>query len=356
MANSRVISAMQSLHVGPSPATGAQPSGSIVQLHRIQSIGFDFNVNRQDVTQFGQISPLSQEITDAPNVSLTASWLLNSAYNESGIGLVTNGLSGVISKIINGSERDKNYFIKIVPEGQDANLYGTLGNSNVIGIGNGFVASYGTSAAVGGFPTSNITVQGQNIAFSSIDTGFDSPAVSPSNGAPVSAVVSIPQSTTGLAGALTVLRPGDISVAFSPTIGFGLGNDACIQSYDISFDLSLQDKQCLGNRFPIAKNPTFPIPITMNLSAQVKDFGTGNLANIFCTDSSTDVTVTLRAPSCGTGVGDPKVQFRVLGAKLTSQPFSADLTSDSTVTLNYTANIGGPNDTVRNFIISGLNA
>ncbi len=352
--NSRILAGMQSLHVGPSPSTGLQPSSAIKQLHRIQDIGFDFSVTREDVSSFGQLAPLSQEITEAPTVNLNTSWLLNSVFNENSVGFVTNGLSGVLSKIINGSERDKNYFIKIAGEGNDVNNYvNATGLSAAIGIGNAAVASYSTTAQVGGFPTSSLTVQGQNIAFSTTDSGFDSPAVNPSNGVPIATTIILPHSTSGEAGMISVLRPGDIDISFSNGIGFGLGNTACIQSYNISFDLNLNPKQCIGNRLPTARNIQFPVDISLSIEAQVQDFGTGNLNTLLCEDQSNNITISLRAPSCGTGIGVTKAQFLIFGAKLQSQNYSADLSSDSTVTLNYTSKIGGPTSNSQNLYISG---
>lgn len=355
MANTRIISQQIALFASASPSTGNnQTSGNMVQLHRAQDVSFEWNISRTDVPVLGALSPISKEITESPNVTMSTSWLIAGTYNESGIGFVTNGQSGALSYILNNTARDKNYYVEIVPEGNDANGYvGT--NAGVIALGNAAVASYSTSAAVGGFPTAQASFAGLNAAYYAINSGFDSPAINPVNGSAVTGItVQLPNPTTGLAGMNTVLRPGDITLAVTPEIGLGLNNDVCLQSYNISFDLNLQPKQCLGSRFAIARNPQFPVDVTTSIEVAVKDIGTGNLSSIICNDSPKTIVISLRNPACGTAVGTEKLRYTLLGAKQVSQTFNGQNgQGDATATITYVSQIGGPNDVINNFLISG---
>ncbi len=355
MANTRIISQQLALFASASPSTGNnQTSGNMVQLFRAQEVNLDWTITRNDVGQIGALSPLSKEITDSPTVNMSTSWLIPGVYNESGIGFVVNGQSGALSFILNNSARDKNYYIEIVPEGNDANTY-TSTTAGVISIGNAAVASYATSAAVGGFPTANLSVQGLNATYNVTNSGADSPAINPINGAAVTGITfQLPNPSSGLAGMNTTLRPGDISLTVTPEIGLALNNDVCLQSYNISFDLNLQPKTCLGSRFAIARNPQFPVDVTTTLEVAVKDIGTGNISQILCSDTPKTIVISLRNPSCGTGIGTEKIKYTLLGAKQTSQAFKGGVgQGDATATVTYVSQIGGPADTVNNFLISG---
>ena len=58
------------------PEAQISPSGatfrSLVEpLHRIQSINFDFNINRQDINEFGRLARLDSIVMDSPTVNLS---------------------------------------------------------------------------------------------------------------------------------------------------------------------------------------------------------------------------------------------------------------------------------------------
>lgn len=350
MAQNRIIYAAEAVWVGPSPATGAQASGSLIQLHRIQSASWDWSIPKTDVNQFGVHAAIGREQSGPPSVSFDLSYLSTNARNESGMGLHVGGVSGALTDIIKGSQDSKNYWVRIVPEGIDNANY-TGADGFVVGIGNGNIASYRAQAAVGGFASVDVSVNALNWKADVTPYNIDTPAVNVVNGLAIAETVTIPASTTGIAGQAIVLKHGDISLEGISTAGLGL-NGIAIQSYNLSFDLNLVGQDELGARFPTDRDVQFPIPIQLSVEAQVKAFGTGSLAYFACDDPSYDIVINLKSPACG-GSGPVKMRYKVAGAKLDNQPFNSSIGPNGTVTLNFSAQIGGPTSTTQNLFISG---
>ncbi|MEE2745694.1 MAG: hypothetical protein VX617_02310, partial [Pseudomonadota bacterium] len=130
---------------GPAGTGPYGPSGSIYRslvepLDRIQSINFDFTINRQDINQFGRLSRLDSIVMEAPTVNLSYDYYLTDGANERKMGfniptsdgeggfrpvsanywtgdLAVSGysaLSGLIDDTVGN-----NYFILVGDEGKD---------------------------------------------------------------------------------------------------------------------------------------------------------------------------------------------------------------------------------------------
>jgi len=192
------------------PATGEEPSGftsasgpfgpsgtiyrSLLEpLDRVQSINFDFTINRQDINQFGRLARLDSIVMEAPTVNLSYDYYLTDGANERKMGfniptsdgeggyrpvsanywtgdLAVSGysaLSGLIDDTVGN-----NYFILVGDEGKDledepvsayVNLPMSDTNFDVISIGNGFISDYSINAAVGAIPTASVSVEAFNV-------------------------------------------------------------------------------------------------------------------------------------------------------------------------------------------------
>ena len=160
MARNRVIYQSEALYVGPTTIAQQHDVDNVLQLQRVQSANYSFNLERQDVNQFGELASIDRVILSAPTVSLDFSYLVANLHNESGLGFTTldaghTDYISCISGILNKTSDEKNYFIKTVKEGADAlsissdsrldtfaeGVGGHLTQST-IGIGNGFITSY----------------------------------------------------------------------------------------------------------------------------------------------------------------------------------------------------------------------
>lgn len=379
MPRNRIIYQSEALYAGPSPATGSHflaetlgdngngpiQSGLVKQLQRVQTANYSFTVDRQDVNQFGQLAAIDRVILTSPTVSLDFSYLLANLSNEKILGFTIHSGAAAnevsaISGILNGVEDERNYFIRTVPEGNDAVNFTTTGGTTdatkvgVIGIGNGFITSYSTEGSVGNFPTVTVNVEGLNMAFQQGITGNIIPAINPVDGTEITgkkyvlpvAVQSVAAETSGI----STLRPGDIQLDLPGVTGAAGLN---IQSYTLSFDLARTPIERLGSKFAFARSVDFPLTVTLSVDAQVTDFNQGTLAQIVSGDSSIFYTpqITINSPTGASNT--PVLKYTLKRAKLDSQEFSSDIGANKTVTLTFSSQVGGPQDKNNGLFISG---
>ena len=333
--------------------TGANSGYNLVSyLERVQSVTDGFSVDRTNVNQLGQLAYVSQEIINQPTVPVTVNWISADLSNELKIGLYVSGDQGALTNILNGTQNNRNIFVAVAPEGQDQ--VGWTGQSQVFQLTNAFFGSYSTQASVGGLATASATFQGLNYATSTGSLNQSLNAVNQTNGQLIAGInYSLPVMTTGLSGAVSALRYGDITLDLSGVQGL-LTTDLKIQSYNISFDTNLQNLLALGTKFAYAKVPQFPINLNCNVTANYGDLVTGSLSNLLCNDNPFNLTVKLFQPGCG-GYGPLATQYRMLGMKLVSQEFGAQEvgSNTATVSLTYLGQLGGPFDQRVNLIMSG---
>ena len=379
MARNRVIYQSEALYVGPTTIAQQHTVSNVLQLQRVQSANYSFNLERQDVNQFGELASIDRVILSAPTVSLDFSYLVANLHNESGLGFTVLDAGNAdyiscISGILNKSSDEKNYFIKTVKEGADAlsissdsrldtfseGVGGHLTQST-IGVGNGFITSYTAEGSVGNFPTATVNVEALNMVINSGASGFNVPSVNPSDGTAITDYqVVLPTMVSTPAGDTTsVLRPGQVTVsivdngqAFAGTAFDEMGvlvSDAKIQSYNISFDLGRTPLEKLGSKFAFAREIDFPVTITASIEANVGELTTGNLADMISTDQNYDLFVRLKDPTNT----DINVDYHIKKAKLDSEEFSSSIGDNKSVTLNFSAQVGGPSQNDIGFFMSG---
>lgn len=369
MARKRVIYQSEALF---SAATGATGPSDIAQIHRVQDISHSVEVARTDVNEFGKLAALSREVIEVPTVSADFTYYAIDGHNEaSGLGLTveghnttapTNCLSGIMAE--NSTVAEKNYYVLTVPEGNDAtqvSIYtpSQYADQGVIGIGNGFLTSYGFSASVGEIPSASISVEASNLRFDIGGSGFDNPAIDIDGDAVGGDGIQLPNSTTGDLQAFAV-RPGDITVDFGtaklqqggavlPGMA-GTESKACVQSVSIDLPLSRTPLQCLGSPFPKSRELDLPITATLTVSANLADISSGALNDLICNDASTrNISVELN-----TRCKDEKImRFDFKGAQLDSQSMSSTIGDNKSVDLSFSAQIGGPQDAANGVFISG---
>jgi hypothetical protein len=262
---------------------------------------------------------------------------------------------------LNATQDERNYFIRTVPEGSDAVGFtdSSAASNGVIGVGNGFISSYSTEGSVGNFPTTTINVEGLNMNFQKGISGNFVPAVNPADGSSLPNYYQLPVALQNVGGSsasgISALRPGDITLSIPQTTGGGADVTTMnIQSYTLSFDLARTPIEKLGSKFAFARPIDFPLTVTLSVDAQVTDIITGNIAELVCNDTATyNPTVTIKAPGCETSRATV-AQFKLKGAKLDSQEFSSDIGTNKSVTLTFSTQVGGPQDTLNGLFISGL--
>ena len=180
--------------------------------------------------------------------------------------------------------------------------------------------------------------------------------------------VTLPVSTTNLntnnvnvTGAISTLRPGDITISLTKSNGDAEDlpgtnvTNAHIQSYNISFDLARTPIQKLGNRFAFARPIDFPISASFSFDAILADLTTGTINDLIDCDEDYEATVFLKnIPDCT----KPKVKETVMTytmkkLKLESQSFSSSIGDNKTVTLDFSCQIGAPEQSDVGVFMSG---
>lgn len=380
MPRNRIIYQSEAVYAGPAPATGYHygtytpgiggnsnvPNSSnnlVQQLQRIQTANYSFTVDRTDVNQFGQLAAIDRVILTNPTVSLDFSYINSNLSNEYDLGFTiasgnNDSTVSAISGFLNKTSDERNYFIRTTPEGTDAVGFtdGSTANNGVIGIGNAFLTSYSTEGSVGNFPTTTINVEGLNMNFQNGISGNFVPAVDPVNGQALSNYYQLAQAVEnvgiGSGSAISALRPGDITLSLSNTLASGVDvNTMNIQSYTLSFDLGRTPIQRLGNKFAFTREIDFPLTVTLSVDAQVTTMNAGNLANLVINDSAKyNPSITIKSPSDSTLT---MAKYVLKGAKLDSQEYSSDIGSNKSVTLTFSAQVGGPQDTTNGLFING---
>jgi len=406
MARKRVIYQSESLFVAPtgdwvgdtavaavsgSAGSPAVP-GSGVQVHRVQSINYGFDVPRQDVNEFGKLARIDQVILESPTVSLDFTYYPETGVNERALGLflspASSGTAGssqvsALKTMLNGKTDVKSYFIRTVAEGSDeiGKYTDDSAQESIIAIGNASVTSYSFEASVGGFPTASINAEGLNINIladpSALNaTGNKAATVNPETGANADDDFVLETSTAGRTDTNpnnqlgdkipSALRPGDIQFtdAFltdnveGGAAGLFKGWDVSelkIQSVSASLDLGREDLMKLGSKFAFSKEVQYPVTCSMTVEANVSDMLDFDLATLIGADTATYTAgFWIKNPDSATGKQAMKILIK--GAKLDSESLSSSIGDNKSVTFNFTCQVGGPEDTANGLFIQGGDA
>lgn len=263
-----------------------------------------------------------------------------------------------------------------------------------------------------GFDTSGYTFASQSPTAWRY-SGVSLPSINPVDGTKSNGVFFLP-SASGHAGAdtsgilqLSTVRPGDIRIYFrevsqggqaglsgynsssqefsdfkdAQVPGLDLptqsgysrdypnGGDvtsAHIQSFSLNFGLSRTPLQRLGVKYAYSREIDFPVNVSLSVDAIAADLTTGNLSDLINCDKSFDVAIEMCAPAdCvanPTSHHDlrsydgrvPVATYIIKNAKLDSQSFSSSIGSNKSVTLDFSSQIGGPNQSGNGLFMKGF--
>ena len=360
MANrKRVIYQSEALYVG---TTGADP----VQLARVQSANYSFEITRTDINEFGKLAAIDRIILEQPTVSLDFSYYPETGLNENLIGLSVDSASAIKDILANAdTHTPKNYYILTVDEGEDASDTAITNTDGMIGIGNCFLTSFNAEASVGEFVTSAVNAEGLNMHFDiSTDGSCQNPTVDPETGdLKATTDIQLPEGETTVTDLPVALRPGDIAFsddgAWNAAMAGNVDNyedlivgykfeELKVQSFTVSMELGREDLQKLGSRFAFSKEIEFPATASMDISANVGDdkAADDSLEYILnTTDAEKDLGV---ACNSAAGVlrdaGVDGLQYLLKGAKLDSESISSSIGDMKSVDFSFSSQIGGPND------------
>lgn len=400
MSRDRIIYQSESLFTSKPKESGQDiTSVDIKEVNRVQEISYNFEVTRTDINEFGQLAALSREVTESPTVALDFSYYLTDGSSEKSIGLNVNDLTGKDNSaalagdranwkpltasmldptISTGQEHganadELNYYIVTAPEGNDVHS-GTKGadadlntdKHGLIGIGNGFISSYGINAAVGELATANVSVEGSNISFEpSLVSPVSNMAIDKNSavGATINNTISFDAVASDTGPTVTALRPGDIAIDFDAKGWFddksagGLnvggpllpgqeptasGTAIHVQSVSLELPVSRSPLNRLGSHFPFARKTDFPVNMTLSVSALATDLVQGSLDTLICGDEAPRDIAIIMQGRCGEGSAPLVILMR--NALLDSESFSSSIGDNKTVDLTFSSQLGGAND------------
>lgn len=388
MAIDRIIYQSESLFVSGKKTNGTAnniTSTDISEIQRVQDMSYNLEVARTDINEFGQLAALSREVTEPPTVSLDFSYFLTNTTQEGRLGFTVNtgdtfpvDSADPMTKDILAATDNKdelNYYIVTVPEGED--VHGQTVNAadhGVIGIGNGFISSYGVTAAVGELATATVSVEASNILFKNdIASTFDNPAIDidsttgtkMTNKVDFTSVTSSDGNHQVGSNEIFAIRPGDITIDFDangyfastasqgnlnvggallPGAGKAAPSDTAVHVQSVSLDIPLSRTALtrLGNHFPFARKTDFPVNMTLSATALMTDFTDGSLDELICNaEQKRDIALVMK-DRCGTGQA---MTYVMRNAILDTQAFTASIGDNKTVDLTFSAQVGGANDT-----------
>ena len=343
------------------------------QLHRVDTFSFDIDLAgaRTDVREFGQLARIGTITTSDINPTLSMGYYLGNGENEARLGLNVQGLTGASagaqipsSQFISGfqtedeGKREKNIYLLTVKEGNDAFDATTFSGSrtfhDVVGFGNSVITNYTANFSVGEIPRVDLEMEAANVVFyTGQSSGLQNPSINDEGGPADTGQFRLDVPSTGDMDVL-VLRPDDVTVEFSnPDFKLGGTNfdDMYIQSASVEVPLSRGNIEALGNERAVAKPVDFPIDITMNGRAIVKQFNDGALDLILTGTAGADTTdITL---SVNNELGTLQHKFLLNDAVLDSQAFSLGLDDNETVDLTFSAQIGGASQTGAGLFYTG---
>ena len=366
MSRNRVIYQSEALFV--SSGVNSTSRADHMQLRRVQSANYSFNVTRTDLNQFGQLSRIDSLILEAPTVSADVSYFLGNGFNEEALNFANSNLNvGFVSGQITSSS-GQNLYIMTSDDGKDANF--STGEFGAIGIGNAFVTDYSLEASVGSFPTVTVSFEGSNINASTSVSGtkdgfsgtFSGAGINPISGTPLADQVAgqgiqiRPADPATDEGVPTALRPSDLFLDLQNADGDTISDihdtdGAHVQSVSLSIPLSRTPIEKLGTRFPFARTVDFPITPTLSVSAIVNETQERSLTNIIDSDDFiSSATITIKDSA-----GANAAVYKLTNLKLDSESFSSSVGPNKTVDLTFSVSVGGPDDLENNVFFSGSN-
>ena len=308
------------------PATGVQ---TLTQIPRVQNVGVQFNVPRQDVQIIGQMDRIDNIIASAPEVTCNIDYIALDGKAEDVLGFSTKNLNTTfISGFLDKTTDEKNYYLLLAREGYDAIGSTDSTNNNVVALGNGYVTNYSLNMSVGDVPRSSVSISAHNFATYNGTSGKANPAISPETDALIGAnPFTLPTAVAYTGTAIpSSLRSAELflSLPSDASVGDYMSGAGKIHvnSVGISLPINRTPITELGHFYPIAKKYTPPTPITVSIDGLAGDVSEDSIAALRCNDGTYNFRVNMCKPNCGGMTGTPSMIWDVKGVKLDSRDFS----------------------------------
>ena len=395
----------------------------IKQIDRVQSLSYDISIPHTQINQLNTRSVLGRPIINPPEVNFSFRYLVSDLSNESKLGLYVNYpqfeepfdgspffanntghtlLSGFVDEEEHQdfyyqegtydpffparTYRDKkNFYLAVRGDLEDIFTGERLENLtnrdpqevtdpnatgyNVISFGRCYMTSYSTEAAVGTFPTVDVTYVGENVMFETSGSGFMSPTIEPKSGNQFSDMhCVIPKRIER--NPISVVRPGDINFTVDSFSGMGIDFDNLhLESYVISFDVPRDTEKSLGYKFPISRKVNFTAPVTIDINGIVEKMSSGSLIDLVNVNQDYNFTITLDMPGIcrELNTGEPVhpgsvpletrtdelIRYSFNGAKLDKFSYDTSIGENKVFSASFSTEID-PDDLSKGLFMSGF--
>ncbi len=346
--------------VSPSATGFCYSSGNsginlISQIPRAQTVGMQFSIPRQDIFELGVMNRLDNIIVSPSSVSASLEYLLVDGYAENALGFAANNLqTSFVSGFLDRTTDEKNLFLLLAKEGEDATYNSNTGSQNIIALGNTFITNYTANFAVGQVPKANVSLEG--ITFASFTGNHQNliPAISFETDQPCNNVLfSLPTATAYTGTNIPMaLRPSEITLSIptnaSPFDYMSGVGQIHINGMSLSIPITRTSVNELGRFWPRAKKYTPPSIASVSIDALAADVTENSLSSLRCNDSSYNFRVNIQRPNCS-NTGVSALIYDIKGAKLESRDYNIAVGGQpASVRLNFTTSMAGitPNTSV----------
>ena len=346
------------LATSPSPAwTTTEQSGYFVPL--VQGSEISVSVDRQTSKQVGSQQYALDSIVRAPNVSFNVDYLFSPhLVNEYLLGL--SPASGSARSIASGmSTRDQNFYLIINDQnGEDLlpSFTGVSPRTNFSGmtcaaIGNCFLNNYSVGFQVGGLPTVSASFSASNLQMTNLTgSNVSVPAINLASGNNSgSGFLNFSNLKTSLSGYSNQFNKNELNI-FRPQVaspqnvsaqlenlqmgGAVLVSGAIIQSVNLSVPFERTDLYGLGSNHVYGRKLQLPIRASVDVSAVVDQFSSGNLHLLNRAEETYDFDI-IFADQRQTASG----KFEIRGAKINSFSHSMTVNNRIEFSANYSVEV-----------------
>jgi hypothetical protein len=343
------------LAVSPSPAwTTGQQSGYFMPL--IQGSEVSISLERQSSKSVGSNAYAVNDLVRSPNVSFNINYLFSPYLVNENLFGISSPTTGVGKYIASGmSDRDQNFYLIINDkDGEDVlkNFTGTLPRTNFSGmtcmaVGNCFLTNYSLAFQVGSIPTATVSFDASNLQMTNLTGSRVSiPAINLQSGNNTNSgfldfsnlQTSLSGYASGFSGSkpnvyrLPVLSPQGINASLDNLQMGGpvLVSGAILQSINLSVPFERTDLYGFGSNHVYGRKLQLPINATLDLSALITGFSSGNLHLINQSEAFYNFDITF-IDHLKTSSG----RLEVRGAKLNSVSHSMQVNGSMDFNANY---------------------
>jgi hypothetical protein len=360
--------------VSSAPASSAD-ADSLIPLKRIQSIAYNFDVNKKTIKQLNSYEFIKADPDQTygvkrlpsvtqPTVSVDLGYLFCSGENEEAIGFGRGPNSSILKNIDDATGKDDVNLIVLGSESSSradilkTGLWSGISGFDVVGFGNAYLTKYSYNASVGQLPKCDVSYICSNASFDVYDEANSEvqfPSVNPENTNTMGTGFFTPNPISGIKfkesnfkelNEVSSIMPGEIIVdvekhdpeGFSTLV---LDNkEIAVQSATITLTFDRSDVQGLGSSYVFDRKIQYPVVGELSMEFILREFNTNTkLSGIFAHDADYTIKIQHQArdPSTETALFETfnVVSMQIDHAKLKTENLSASMGDSTTVSTNF---------------------